>query len=208
MKFADFQDNTEMLLHFGLRVVAEEFINFATVPSIKIPTHLKEDLRFLLANRGDKDLEHYACEALIFPFLKEAWKRNPKAKLFSHPQIKYEDMILVPDYVVTPKDKVGLNKFTYPLLITVEAKNDDYALGWSDVYKQLVVAKLLNNNENISIYALVSIGEGWQIGKLEGKLIYKHPTPLSVNNPNQLLGVLNFMFADCVQTAEKFGLYA
>jgi hypothetical protein len=207
MKFSDFKTNSELLSHFGIKVSSEEFINFKLIPSMKITTSLRDDLKFLLANRGDTDMEAYACEFLIAPLLKEAWKRNPKAKLFSHPRIVYEDTVLIPDYVVTSKDKLGLNTFQKPLLITVEAKNDDYAQGWADVYRQLMVARLLNENNEIPIYALVSIGEGWQIGKLDGSIIYKHPTTLGLDNPNKLLGILDYIFADCVKTAERFGMY-
>ena len=179
MKFSDFKTNSEMLLHFGLKVVTEEFIDLDAITPIEIPSLLKEDLKFLLANRGNTDMEAYACEALIFPLLKEAWKRNPKAKLFSHPRIVYEDTVLVPDYVVTSRDISGLNTFQKPLLITVEAKNDDYAKGWSDVYKQLMVARLLNENNEIPIYAIVSIGKGWEIGKLDGTTHTHIPLPNS-----------------------------
>jgi hypothetical protein len=146
MKFSEFKNNSEMLAYFGLRVERNRFLNFDEIPPISLPHWVLEDIDFALINRGDTDMEFYACEALIFPILKEAWKRNPKAKLFSHPQIKYEDLLLVPDYVVTPKDKTGINTFQKPLLITVEAKNDDYDLGWSDAYKQLIVCRLLNQN--------------------------------------------------------------
>ena len=207
MKLSDFKTNSELLSHFGIKVSSEEFINFKLIPSIKITASLRDDLKFLLANRGDTDMEAYACEFLIAPLLKEAWKRNPKAKLFSHPRIVYEDTVLIPDYVVTSKDKLGLNTFQKPLLITVEAKNDDYAQGWADVYRQLMVAKLINENNEIPIYALVSIGEGWQIGKLDGKIVYKHPATLGLDNANKLLGVLDYIFADCVQTAKQFGMY-
>ncbi len=207
MKISDFKTNSELLSHFGIKVSVEKFINFNIITPIEIPSYLEEDLTFLLANRGDTDLEAYACEFLISPLLKEAWKRNLKVKLFSHPRIVYEDTVLIPDYVVTSKDKLGLNTFQKPLLITVEAKNDDYAKGWADAYRQLMVARLLNENNEIPIYALVSIGEGWQIGKLDGNTIYKHPLPLSILYPNQLLGVLDYIFADCVKTAERFGMY-
>jgi hypothetical protein len=207
MKFSDFKTNAELLTYFGIRVNTGEFIDFNSITPIEISPYLKEDLSFLLINRGDTDMEFYACEALIFPLLKEAWKRNPKVKLFSHPQIKYEDLVLVPDYVVTPKDKVGLNTFQKPLLITVEAKNDDYARGWSDAYRQLVVARLLNGNNEIPIYVIVSIGEGWQIGKLDDNVIHRHPTTLALASPDKLLGVLDYIFADCVRTAERFGMY-
>ena len=207
MKFADFKNNSEMLAHLGYRVQNHKFIDFDCVQLVEMPKHLAEDIDFALANRGNTDKEFYACEFFILPLLKEAWKRNPKIKLFSHPQIKYEDLILVPDYVVTPKDRIGLNTFTKPLLITVEAKNDDYELGWSDVFKQIVVARLINQNDQIPVYAVVSIGTGWQIGKLDGNIIYRHPTPFGLDNPNKLLGILDFIFADCVKTAEKFDLF-
>ncbi len=207
MKFSDFKNNSELLAHFKLKIESEEFIDFEKINSVEIPLLLKKELRFMLANRGDTDMEFYACEALIFPILKEVWMRNPKVKVFSHPQIKYEDLILVPDYVVTPKDKTGANTFQKPLLITVEAKNDDFALGWSDVYRQLIVARYLNQNDEIPIYAIVSIGNTWEVGKLEKNVIHKHPIGLGLNRPSELLGVLDFIFADCVRTAEKFDLF-
>jgi hypothetical protein len=207
MKFSDFKNITEVLAHFGLDVQANRFIDFDQIPSQTLSPLLLDDIDFVLANRGDTDMEFYACEALIFPLLKEAWKRNPKAKLFSHPQIKYEDLVLVPDYVVTPTNKTGVNIFQKPLLITVEAKNDDYERGWLDAYRQLIVARYLNENHVIPIYAIVSIGKGWEFGKLDGNVIYKHPIGLGLDNPHKLLGVLDFIFADCVRTAEKFDMY-
>ena len=196
-----------MLAYFGLKVQNSKFFDFDKITPVELPDLIISDIDFFLSNRGDTDMEFYACEALIFPILKEAWKRNPKAKLFSHPRIVYEDMILIPDYVVTPKDKTGIDTFQKPLLITVEAKHDDYDLGWIDAYKQLIVARSLNENQNIPIYAIVSIGKGWEFGKLDGKIIYKHPLGIGLDNPNKLLGVLDFIFADCVKTAEKFNMY-
>jgi hypothetical protein len=207
MKFSQFKNSAEMLMHFGLKVKMSEFIDFDTLPTLDIPKYLKEDIRFVLSERGDTDMEFYACEFLISPLLKEAWKRNPQAKLFSHPRIVFEDLVLIPDYVVAPKNRSGINIFEKPLLVTVEAKNDDYEQGWADAYRQLVVARLLNENDEIPIYAIVSIGKGWEFGKLDGQIIYKHPIGLGLDNANKLLGVLDFIFADCVRTAERFNMY-
>jgi hypothetical protein len=207
MKFADFKNNAELLVHFGYEVQNEQFISFPNIKPVALSAYLKKDFEFVLANRGNTDMEFYACEALIFPLLKELWKRHPKIKVFSHPQIKYEDLVLIPDYVVTPKDRTGTNTFQKPLLITVEAKNDDFELGWSDAYKQLIVARYLNKNEEIPIYAMVSIGKAWEFGKLDKKIIYRHPATVGIDNPNKLLGILDFIFADCVKTAEKFDLF-
>jgi hypothetical protein len=207
MKFSDFRDISEVLNHFNISVAISEFIVFEKIDSIEIPPYVREDLKFVLSERGDTDMEFYACEFLISPLLKEAWKRNPKVKLFSHPQIKFEDMILVPDYVVTPRNKTGLNIFKSPLLITVEAKNDDFQAGWNDAYKQLIVARHLNKNPEIPIYAIVSIGTGWEIGKLDQNVIHKHPLSIGLNDIEKLLGILDFIFADCQRNAEKFNLY-
>ncbi len=207
MKFSEFKTISDILIHFDLTVQTNRFIDFESISPLEIPNSLKEDIDFVLSERGDTDMEFYACEFLISPLLKEAWKRNPKAKLFSHPQIKYEDLVLIPDYVVTPRNKTGVNIFEKPLLITVEAKHDDYDLGWIDAYKQLIVARLMNKNNELPIYAIVSIGKGWEFGKLDGKTIHKHPLGISLDNPNKLLGILDFIFADCVKTAEKFNMY-
>jgi hypothetical protein len=207
MKFADFKNNSEILEYFGIKVESCEFFQFHKVKSVAFPRQTRKDIDFAFANRGNTDKEFYACEAFIFPILRDIWKRNPKIKVFSHPQIKYEDLVLIPDYVVTPKDKTGVNTFQKPLLITIEAKNDDFELGWSDAYKQLVVARNLNENEEIPIYAIVSIGSAWQFGKLDKKIIYRHPVTVGIDNPNKLFGILDFIFADCVKTAEKFNLF-
>lgn len=207
MKFSDFKDTSEILAHFGLTINSSKFIDFEAINEIEIPDYIKQDLDFVLSERGDTDMEFYACEFLIAPLLKEAWKRNPKVKLFSHPQIKYEDLVLVPDYVVTPRNKTGFHTFKSPLLVTVEAKNDDFQAGWGDAYKQLIVARHLNKNPEIPIYAIVSIGTGWEIGKLDGDTIFKHPISIGLENLNKLLGILDFIFADCQRNAEKFNLY-
>jgi hypothetical protein len=207
MKFADFKNNAELLVRFGYTVQKERFFKFENIPNVPIPPFMQEDIDFVLSNRGDTDMEFYACEFLISPLLKEAWKRNPKAKLYSHPQIKYEDLVLIPDYVVAPKNKTGEDVFGKPLLITVEAKFDNYDLGWADIYKQLVVARLLNGIPEIPIYAIVSIGKGWEFGKLDGNIIYRHPDTAVISKPDELLGILDFIFADCVKTAEKFDLF-
>jgi hypothetical protein len=207
MKFADFKNNSEMLAYFGYEVKNEEFIKFGKIKNFPMPKVLKRDIDFALAHRGNTDKEFYACEFLISPILKEIWIRNPKVKVFSHPQIKYEDLVLVPDYVVSPADKTGVNTFQTPLLITIEAKNDDFELGWSDAYKQLIVARSLNENPEIPIYAMVSIGKAWEFGIMDKKIIFRHPATVGIDNPNKLLGILDFIFADCVKTAEKFDLF-
>jgi hypothetical protein len=54
---------------------------------------------------------------------------------------------------------------------------------------------------------MVSIGGAWQFGKLEDKIIKRHPAIISLEPLEKLIGILDFIFADCVKTAEKFDLF-
>jgi len=65
MKFSEFKNNSEMLANFGLKVERGRFINFDEIPPINLPHWIMEDLEFVLTNRGDTDMEFYACEFLI-----------------------------------------------------------------------------------------------------------------------------------------------
>ncbi len=84
MKFSEFKNNATLLIYFGLSVKNEPFIDLQTIVQLPLSPYLEGDFAFVLANRGNTAMEFYACEALIFPILKEVWKRNPKIKVFSH----------------------------------------------------------------------------------------------------------------------------
>ncbi len=69
-----------------------------------------EDLEFAMTHRGAVDKEAFACEFLIVPFLKEAWKRHPDLNLFSHLSIQVNDLTAIPDYVGIGEDTNRLER--------------------------------------------------------------------------------------------------
>jgi hypothetical protein len=88
-----------------------------------------EDLEFAMTHRGAVDKEAFACEFLIVPFLKEAWKRHPDLNLFSHLSIQVNDLTAIPDYLVSVKTQTGWKDLTTPLLLVVEAKDEKFEEG-------------------------------------------------------------------------------
>ena len=195
-RFQDIEDILEQY-HYVFRF--DPFLDFANVAPIPAEAWFKEELLFALSHRGDDDKEAFACEFLIVPFLRSVWKRHERVNLFSHVQIKADDLVLIPDYLVTGKTPTGFKRVYKPLLLTVEAKNEDFDEGWFKALLQAIVCQKLNEPNDIPIHMIVTTGDVWQFGRLEQTHFVRHPLPLSIENPEMLLGVLDTVFASCEQ---------
>lgn len=61
----------------------------------------------------------------------------------------------------------------------------------------MIACQKLNNDELVVIYGIVSTGEFWQFGKLEGDTFTRHLASYTVDEPNKILGALDYLFAEC-----------
>ncbi|MEM9884869.1 MAG: hypothetical protein AAF849_03185 [Bacteroidota bacterium] len=197
-----FKNSAEVLDHYGLDFDYQEFINYDEITPVDIPDHFLKDLKFSLSNRGKDDKEFYGSEFLIVPFLKEAWKLHPKVFLFSHPYLQVNDFTLYPDYVVTARSRSGIKIFQKPILMTVEAKDEQVEKGWFDALLQMVAARELNSTDRVPIQAIVTTADFWYFGKLENQSFIRHPFPVGITDPELLLGVLSYLFGKCEEYAE------
>jgi hypothetical protein len=84
-----------------------EFIDLNKIQPANVMDWFKEELKFSLLNRGEVDKEAFTSEFIVVPFLKETWKKHPHLNLFSHVQIKADDIIVIPDYLMTSKEPTG-----------------------------------------------------------------------------------------------------
>lgn len=193
-KFRDFE---EILEYYHLDFCFETFLDFAQISPVFAEDWFKEELLFALSNRGEDDKEAFICEFLIVPFLRYIWKKHRRVNLFSHVQIKADDLLLIPDYLVSKRTPTGFKKIYKPLLLTVEAKNEQFDEGWFKALLQSIVCQKVNETEDITIFSIVTTGDVWQFGKLEKAHFIRHPLPLSIENPEMLLGVLDVLFAEC-----------
>jgi len=132
--------------------------------------------------------------------LKETWKNHPKLNLFSHVQISADDVTVIPDYLLSSKDPTGYKILHTPLLLTVEAKNEEFDKGWFQALLQSVVCQKINETNEIPILSIVTTGDVWQFGKLEKQFFIKHPISSSIQSLGGLLGILNELFTECEHT--------
>ncbi len=201
----EFNTVEDILENFHLSFRFDRFIDYQAVRHLETADWFKEEIYFSLSNRGEDDKEFFASEFIIVPFLKETWKRHPRLNLFSHVQIKADDLVLVPDYLVSSKSRTGYKIVKKPLLLTVEAKNEKFEEGWRKALLQSVVCQKINNTNRIPILSIVSTGDVWQFGKLEETSFIRHPLSASVQDTEGLLGILDVLFSECERNASADG---
>ncbi|MCE7980843.1 MAG: hypothetical protein DYG89_06595 [Caldilinea sp. CFX5] len=107
MAFTDFKTISEVQERFTIRYEAASFVQINPVEPN--PT-LVEELAFIEEYIDTRVSEFSIREGLIFPVLKEAYRRYAeKFSLWSHRFIKYDDVLLgTPDYYTESTIIIGL----------------------------------------------------------------------------------------------------
>ena len=97
----------ELLETYQLQYLSEEFMDFHAVQPIQMPEWFQDELHFALEHLGESDKEAFASEFIVVPFLRAVWRRHPKMELFSHVQIQADNMIVIPDYLLSSRSPTG-----------------------------------------------------------------------------------------------------
>ena len=207
MGFQDFTSTDVAVRKYDLVLKEEEMLDYKQIPGVSPNEVVMELLRFDLR----RTLSEYAlCERIIYPLLREAWRKHPeKLEVWSHIPIQVDsDLSGTPDYIVARKSPRGLTELEIPLLAIVEAKKENFATGWGQCLAAMVAAQKLNSGlEPLPvIYGLVTTGRIWEIGKLDGQIVTIHPLNLSLTQIELLLGALDYVFAECEAQLEKIDL--
>jgi len=146
-------------------------------------------------------------EIIIYPLLREIFQGHvEKLSLFSHRPLSIENrddggkehikLSGIPDYLVSTCSPLGRTVMGKPLLIVVEAKRDDFDLGWAQCLAEMIAAQIYNESEKIPVYGIVTNGEGWQFGKLTEKQLLRQPGFFLIQNLDTLLGAVKFVFSE------------
>jgi hypothetical protein len=145
MPFSEFKNINMVLEKYPLRIKREKFIPDAIR---ELPDWFIENWNFALKKKQIDESEFFHCEAFIFPFLQEAWKRYPKLQLWSHQSIYYSDELSgEPDYLLSYiPDEVIRNMINKPLLAVVEAKKENFTEGWGQCLAELIACQYINND--------------------------------------------------------------
>lgn len=196
MAFSDFQNIEQVISKYPLKIKQERFIPDV---ELELPDLFIENLDFSLEMRSVDESEAFFRENFIFPFLHQAWKRHRKLKLWSHRSFVYDrELYGEPDYLVSAMIEGVVDKLiNKPFLAVAEAKKEDFTKGWAQCLAEMIACQKINEDESVIIYGIVPTGLVWEFGKLKKDTFTKHLVSYSINDPNKIYGILDFIFAEC-----------
>lgn len=161
----------------------------------KVSDYFRDDLETVMREGVVNNSEYAICENLIYPVLKEVWKRySSKFTLWSHEFLDYNEKLTgYPEYILAKRSSLGKVVFDKPYFILVEAKQDDFEGGWAQCLAEMIAAQRLNEF-NITLFGIVSNGATWEFGKLEANRFTKNITPCTIYELDKLFAAVNYVF--------------
>ena len=194
MAFSDFKTIPDVQKKFGIRHIENDFIKIeeGVSPSEQFLKELEFSRQYLpvLASEGAR------CEAVIYPILREVYKAYATNYVLwiKEPLVYDETLSGTPDYFVSTRSELGMLIVGPPLIMLVEAKKNDFELGWGQCLAELVAAQKINEDPEHAVYGIVSDGTLWQIGHLVGDTFTRNRTSFSVDDLPTLFGAVDFVF--------------
>jgi hypothetical protein len=196
MAFSNYKTVDSVLKEFQVTYNETDFIieiNF------QIPDYFREDLSFIRQQGAPECSEYAICENLIYPLLKEVWKKYyTKFVLWSHRSLNYDQKLSgFPEYILAKRSVLGKIVFDQPYLMLVEAKQDDFEAAWAQCLAEMIAAQKLNDDHDQEIFGIASNGKLWEFGKLKNNLFTKHQKSYLIDDLDKLAGAVNYIFYQC-----------
>lgn len=198
MSFSDYKTLAQVQQEYQIKYDEGIFIGKHSV----MPTDLfLMDFNFNIKTMDAFSSEAARCELLIFPVLREIYKKfSEKTALWIQKPIRYNDSLSgTPDYLFAKRSLLGKTVLEYPLLIVAEAKKSDFEQGWAQCLAELVAAQRLNGDAVDTVYGIVTDGKYWEFGQLTGNVFTKNPQSFSIDHLPELLGALDFLLSAASQ---------
>lgn len=193
MAYSDFS-LTKFRNNFQI-TIKEEIDLFATVEPIEISEKLTNTLRETTELALAINTEKARSEMIITPILLEVRRKaNYQISLFSGTDFNVDierGLNGYCDFVISrSREQLTIN---VPVLIIVEAKNENIKGGLGQCAAAMLAAQLFNEqegNEIKTIYGAVTTGDIWKFLKLEGTDIFIDLNNYYIQELNKILGIL------------------
>lgn len=195
MSFNHYKNIADVINEFSLIYQEEVFI---PENIFDINPYFLERLELILKEGIVFNSEYAICENIIAPILVEIWlKYKEKLLLWSHQPLNYDEKLSgIPDYMIAQRSPRGKVILAQPYLILVEAKKDNFDEGWGQCLAELVAAQKLNAHPENKVFGIVSNGKLWEFSQLQNDIITKNLKYYTLENLPQLMGAINFVFAE------------
>jgi hypothetical protein len=192
MAFTDFKSIQQVQKKFNIKYAEEDYIEYdATEPS----SAFIEEFEFSRQNIDVFSSEASRCENVIYPVIREVYKRYvDQYSLWSHKSIAHDEVLTgTPDYIISTKSELGKTILGVPLVIVVEAKQNNFTEGWGQCLAELVTAQKINENDKIAVHGIVTDGELWHFGRLVGHIFTKNRTVLAISEMKKVFGAISYL---------------
>lgn len=166
--------------------------------AINAPVELWEEITFNKEEISYDASEAAICENIIYPILRAVWKPFRKTfAIWSHKPIELnEELTGTPDYVIARKSELGKIVFDAPYVAVIEAKRDDFTLGWAQCALEMYTIQQLNKDQK-PVFGIVSNGDFWEIGYLEEQVLTQYRQRFDSDQLDQLFSVLTYVLETC-----------
>ncbi len=193
MAFSDFKTISDVQKQFRIKFITDDIFNVEDKnPSEQFLQEHEFNRQFLevYASEGSR------CEIVIFPILREIYKEYAeKYGLWVKKSITYDETLNgTPDYIVATRSDLGITVIGVPLVITVEAKKNDFEQGWGQCLAEMVAAQKMNDDTDYPVHGIVTDGKMWEFGQLVGDTFIQNRTNYTVDNLPSLFGAVNTVF--------------
>jgi hypothetical protein len=173
--------------------------NFIVETEFHGSDYFREDLEFTMREGVVDNSEFAICENLIYPVLKEVWKRYySRFVLWSHQSLTYDQYLSgFPEYILAKRSSLGKVVFEQPYFLLVEAKQDNFENGWAQCLAEMMAAQRLNENSEQDVFGIVSNGGVWQLGKLKSNVFTRNQMFYTIQELDRLFAAINYVFQQC-----------
>ncbi|MEG3858212.1 hypothetical protein [Microcoleus sp. herbarium12] len=196
MPFSAYKTVSSVLKEFQITYTES---NFIVETEFQVSDYFREDLEFTMREGVVDNSEFAICENLIYPVLKEVWKRYYSGFiLWSHQSLTYDPYLSgFPEYILAKRSSLGKVVFEQPYFLLVEAKQDNFENGWAQCLAEMIAAQRLNENPEQDVFGIVSNGDRWQLGKLKSNVFTRNQTFYTIQELDKLFAAIDYVFQQC-----------
>ncbi len=175
--------------------IAETFGTFSQIPAVQPSVFLSELLEKFVPLALAIDTEKARSELIVAPVLVELREQlGDRISLFSGRDFNVDSergLVGRCDFLVSHSAEQLF--IEAPIVVLVEAKNDNISSGLGQCIAAMVAAQLFNHRQGTlikTIYGVVTTGTNWKFLKLSHSEIKLDLKEYSLNDIGQLLGIL------------------
>jgi hypothetical protein len=196
MAFRTYTNLGEVVNAFDLRLIATA-TDFPVL-EIAAPDLFKQELTLTLDNLPFAVSEAALCDNIIYPILREVWKQFAQTfMVWSHqPIVLNEELNGVPDYMFTRQSPRGRTILDAPYVAVIEAKRDDFTMGWAQCALEMYTMQQLNQDTR-PVYGVVTNGRLWEFGVLADITITQYVEGYSIREIDKVFGALTYVLETC-----------